>query len=883
MLPRLRPGMIERPRLQSILSGGLEMNRKLILISAPAGYGKTTLAIEWAQRCGRRTAWFSLDDQDNDPARFLSYLSAALQDVDDDLTNISFEALLLTRQSIIDETLVNLINQVSTWGKPLLLILDDFHAITNPEVHRAVEFLIDHLPDTVSILITTRSDPPLPLALLRSRGQLMELRQNEMRFTLEESRQFITSMVGQGIHAEDIVRLADRTEGWIAGLQLAAVSLRDKDSQWITAFVKSFSGTNRHILDYLLHEVLLRQSEEIRQFLLHISILDRLSADLCDAVVGRQNSQAMLESLERNNIFVTPLDENRSWYVLHPLLVELLKNDLLKESPGILPELHQRAYQWLSQHNLVEEAIKHVIQTGDFVQAVTELEAAAETMLMHGDANLFQEYARAIPQEILQKHPMLLAYQCIVLIMRGSPLEEVEDLLKLIDASGQSSSTRGAIAGLQAILAAYQGDKKRCLEYSDEALKFLPPDSLFFRSLVVAQAGLDDLYAGEMEEAWEAFSEASRLSREVGNVTVAVISTCQLAEISILRGDYYHARENYLQALALAENKRNRWYPIAGMAMIGLGKVYLESCDLEAAELHLQQGIELATQVGATIATRGYISLAQVFQLRGDLVAMHNALDTAQGIVHRFTALKMEDIYVDALRASLEIEHGDLESAFDCLQASGLEEMVHFDSLEQDLEDAPLTQVRPLVSLAEIWLAQDRSDQALRLLRALLERSQNAGWGGICVEIFNLISQAWYKQGNVAQAMAYFQLALRLAKAGGMMGSILYKGRDVQKLLKEAERLGIEPAYVSKLLDRFDAIHNLGKGISRYANHLAEKLSARENEILSLLSTELPVIAIAQRLNISESTARSHIKHIYNKLGVHSRFQAVQRAKELNL
>jgi LuxR family maltose regulon positive regulatory protein len=907
-IPPVRPGSVSRPRLIERLNKGVRLNQRLILISAPAGFGKTTLLGEWVASSERPVAWLSLDEGDNDPARFLAYLVAAFQTIEEGIGEGALGALQSPQPSPMQELLTALINQINAIPRSFVFVLDDYHLITAQPVHDALAFLLDHLPGNMHLVIATRADPPLPIARLRGRGQLTELRQTDLRFTLGEAAEFLNQVMRLELSADDAAALASRTEGWIAGLQMAAVSMRGRED--VGSFVHAFTGSNRYILDYLIEEVLQRQPDGIQTFLLQTSILDRLTGPLCDAVVGISesadqrisdslarplaDSQAVLEYLERANLFVVPLDDRREWYRYHRLFAGLLRQRLHQAQPDLVPILHGRASAWCEQNGLMAEAIDHALSAGDFELATHLVEQAAETAMMHSEVATFLSWTDRLPDELVRTRPSLCLFHAWALLLSGRPMDAVEARLQDAVKADTAASVSGEVTVFRALFAAYQGNTRQSAELSQRALELLPEDSSFFRSLVAGYLGLNYLYVGDVAAATQAFSEAIRIAQQVGNLTIAVLARCHLAELAMLQGQLHEARAGYEQALELATDAGGRQQPIGGLALIGIGRLLREWNNLEAATRYLLEGIELIRKWGEVGAISGYAGLARVKQAQGDTEGVREAIQTAQQLAAKFDAMDVDDLSVAMQRTRLWVMQGDVEAALRWIEGRGLDKELNLGELESKASSASLSLLETLEysTLAWVRIAQGQPDEALVVLRSLLRAAETAGWTGLVIEILTLQALAHQRQGDAAQALTPLEHALSLAEPEGYVRIFLDKGEAMGELLQQAAARGIAMDYVAELLaalgsetkdERRMTELPPSSSVIRPSSSLVEPLSERELEVLRLLTTHLSSTEMAEELVLSVNTVRSHIKNIYGKLNVHRRMDAIQRARELGL
>ena len=893
-IPSVRPELVSRPRLIERLDEGLCLGRRLTLIAAPAGFGKTTLLSEWIHCRGAVTAplqvaWFSLDENDNDPARFLAYLVAALQTVEPDVGAGVLTALQSPQPPPVEAVLVAVINDIAAAaqggdhkGRPYVLVLDDYHLVTARPIHDAVAFLLDHLPSNLHLVIVTRADPPLPLARLRARGQLTELRQTDLRFTSQEAAAFLNQVMGLDLADKDVATLKARTEGWIAGLQMAALSIQGQED--VAAFIRALTGSDRYILDYLVEEVLKQQPEPVQTFLLQTSILDRLTGTLCDAVWDKLptcptagDGQAMLEQLERDNLFIVPLDNERRWYRYHRLFADLLRYHLHQAQPDLAPTLHHRASEWYEQNRLMAEAVDHALAAGDFERAARLIEQVAEAALMRSELTTFLGWVDALPDGLVRDRPSLCLFQAWAFLMSGRPLESIESRLQ--DAA--HSETMDKTASLRALIALYQGQMSRAAELARQALEQLSEQDTFLRGLATWVLGLSRLVDGDLAAGAQALDQVARMSRRAGNVMISVMVLCNVAELRMQQGRLRQAKETYQQALEWATDEQGGRLPIAGEALMGLGRLLYQWNDLEAATRHLAEGIELTQRWGEIGAMDGYLSLAQVRQAQGDADGAQEAIRRARQLALRTDTTELDDILVAAHQAQLWLAQGDLDAALRWLEERGLTLSVALAELEERLGDDFFRSRRrrtiEYVTLVRVLLAQGRPDEALAVLDLLLAIAERWGLNERVIRFQILRALAFRAQGNVAQAMTALQRALTLAEPGGYVRIFLDEGETVARLLYRAVERGIAPEYAGQLLAAFPAPE------AKPHAEMVEPLSERELDVLRLIAEGLSNQEIARRLHLSLSTVKWHTGNIYGKLGVKNRTQAVAKARSLGI
>lgn len=899
-IPPVRQDLVSRPRLIERLSDGLHRGHWLTLVSAPAGFGKTTLLSEWVATCGQPVAWLALDSGDNDLARFLAYLIAALQTIEDSVGMGMLDRLQAPQPAPMEELLTALINQIGSISTSFVLVLDDYHLITTQRIHEALAFLLEHPPQNMHLVVATRADPPWQFARLRGRGQLTELRLADLQFTPDEATVFLNQIMGLKLSADDIAALTSRTEGWIAGLQLAALSMQNR--QDLSGFIAALAGSQHYILDYLVEEVLHRQPEDLQAFLLQTSILDRLTGPLCDALTleqeaGTGGGQAMLNRLEHANLFVIPLDERRQWYRYHHLFADSLRVCLAQAWPDQVPEYHRRASRWYEQHGFLNEAIEHALSADDLDRAARLIEQAAEPTLMRSEFTTFLSWVEALPEEVTRAYPLLHVYHTGIQLMNGLPLQVAEARLKGAMAVESSRAVSAAVATFQTLIAAYRGDTRQSVELSRQALALLAEENLFLRSLVAGFLGITYLWSGDFATAAIALGEAVRIGWQIGNFTITVLALCHLAELHIVRGQLHEARAFYEQALERARDGRGHRLPIAGIALVGMGYLLREWNDLETARRYLIDGIELAATWEQTGTFTGHISLALVEQALGDQEAARAAIRQARQVVMGFEGMEVAAIVVGVYQARLWIQQGDLNAVIRWAEERRLEERIEGGELEEGSRTVPfLYAALEYLAYAEARIALGQPDEALAVLSPLLLVTETGGWTMFVIETLVLQSLAFQALSDVNQAMCCLERALSLAEPEGFvrvfvdrstpMASMLKQILEAQQNEGQALSRATTPDYVRRLLDVFGKGKEAQPGESLLpptTPTLVEPLTKREEEVLRLLATDLTSTEMAQELVLSVHTVRSHIKSIYAKLNAHSRYEAITRATEMNL
>lgn len=883
--PPLRPDIVLRvhliDRLDEDLCHGLGFSRKLTLISAPAGFGKTTLISAWIAGCEQPTAWLSLDEEDSDPARFLTYLIAAMQTI---VPQVG-EALLGTLQSPqpppAEVILTTLVNDLITIPDNLVLVLDDYHMIDAPQVDEALTFLIDHLPPQMHLVIATREDPPLPLARLRARGQLTELRADDLRFTLDETVEFLCRVMGLTLSTEDVAALEARTEGWIAGLQLAALALQGTRSvqgrEDTTNFIQSFSGSHRYVMDYLVEEVLHQQPEHVQIFLLRTSILDRLCGSLCDAVLldGSDAGHATLEYLEQANLFLVPLDNERRWYRYHHLFAELLRQQL-RQSANISSRnagidaagLHLRASVWYEENGFELEAFHHAAAADDIERAQRLIEGSGVPLYFRGAARPIRNWLAALPVATLDANPSLwVMYGWVSMATfenaQAEPkLQAAEAVLQQRESDDNARDSMrdlaGRIATLRAMLAANQYDTDTIIAQSQRALELLHPDNVYMRTVVMRTLAIAYQFRGERAAARDAYTEAIAMSEVSGNLFVNILATTGLGIIQLADNQLHQAEETYQCALGLIGDPRQ---PMACSAYMGLARISYEWNDLVRAQEYGQQAVQLARQIDVIdVSASGELFLAQVMLAQGDVAQAAALLSELEQVVHQRNFVRQIPA-VAAAQVQVMLRQGDVTGAAHLAQRHNL----------------PLSQAR-------VCLAQGEPAHALAVLEPYRQQMETREWPDEVLKALVLQALAHDALGDSNTALQTIGDALTLAAPGGLIRTFVDEGLPMRQLLSAAAAHAIMPGYVEQLLAAFETpTQTAGDSYPLGGQPLLEPLSQRELEILHLIADGLSNREIGERLFLALDTVKGHNRRIYGKLDVQRRTEAVARARELRL
>ncbi len=888
-IPQPRPGerMVPRPHLIARLDEGLHLGRKLTLISAPAGFGKTTLLAEWAAHGAGRFCWLALDQGENDPARFWAYLIAALKTVQANLEE-TISALQPPRSLLPESILTALINEIAVRPGRFILVLDDYHLIAAQSIHDGLAFLLDHLPSNLHLVIATRADPPLPLARLRGRGQLTELRQADLGFTADQAAAFFNVRAGFELSPADVTTLQARTEGWIAGLQMASLAIQAHSTQGRDAaeLVRTFAGSDRYILDYLGEEVLNHQPERIRTFLTQTCILYRLSGPLCDAVVQIADAQAILEYLDRNNLFIVPLDNERRWYRYHRLFADLLQKHLVQVEPERVALLHGRAGAWYEQQGQIDEAIPHALAACEFEWAADLIGQAAESTLMRGEVVTVKHWLDALPDWAIRASPTACLYHAWMLLLSGQSIEIVR--ARLQDAERYSDLVPGQIAAMQAIVAAYRFQVSRTLELARRALDQLPEQNGLLRSFVQWILNTYGTLSDPHGDGVEMLAQMARQGLDSGNVMVAAISMIHWGETLVKQGRLREARQLYEQTLSLAIDVRGQPLPVAAPALVGLGDIYYRWNDLDAAVRHLERGIALLSQWNEVGAMEAYLSLAMVRRAQGNLDGAQAAVDRARELAARFDATNLDDLAVEICQARLWIERGNLVAARRWATARNL---TADRGLAQPEDDDALPEYRllkyELIVFARLLLVEGEVALALTVLNTILSMIEHRQRPILLIEIYVLQALAFHAQDRSEQAFAALERALAVAAPENHIRVFLDEGEPLAELIAAlVHRRSAEPGvqdFARQLLSAWSGTVECEPPVPQKPQSLVEPLSERESQVLRLLAAGLSSSEIAERLVVSANTVRTHVKSIYAKLSVHRRLEAVRRAEDLGL
>ena len=870
--PRRRRTLIARPRLRDLATR--TRHPALTLVSAPAGFGKTTLVADWFAG-ERTTAWLSLDPRDDDPERFWTYVLAALATVTPDLSSDT-AALLQGRRAPLETVVATLINDLETASQDIVLVLDDYHVINAPEIHDSVAFLLEHLPPQISLVIATRADPPLPLASLRADGDLLEVRAADLRFTADEAAAYLNGAMDLTLTTADVDVLEARTEGWIAALQLAALSMQGRSDP--ASFINEFAGDDRFILDYLADEVLERQTARIRDFLLDTSLLSRLTGPLCAAVTGQDDAKATLEELDRSNLFLVPLDDRRTWYRYHHLFGDVVRARLLDEQPDRVAELHRRASDWYASNGEPQEAIVHALAGEDPERAAELIELAAPAMQRARQESQLRSWLEALPVDLYGDRPVL-AMALVGARMATGDADALDPLLEIVDSwLGRTEApivfdevAHGRLPAMAAVhragLALLAGDTDGTIEHAQRVLELVGADDHLQRGAAAALLGLAYWSRGDLDDGRERYIE-SVACFEAGDYLPDVMGcSLALADIQLTQGRLHEAQRTFESALRYTADDPG----LRGAAdmHVGLSLLAVEHNDLDTAADHLRSSAELGEHMGLPQHPyRWRVATARLHEAQGDLDKALELLTEAEARYNTDYSPSVRP--VTALKARIEVKLGDLDAGARWADAHGLS------------ADDELSYVREFehLTLARVLLARGLAhavEQATGLLRRLLTAADDGHRSGSTIEILVLLALAQQAAGDNTGATASLREALARAEREGYVRSFLDAEPTVTDLLRPLG--GTSNGHAAQIL---------GSGRSPQLRHRSraadpDELSDRELDVLRLLRSDLSGPDVARELHVSLNTLRTHTKHIYTKLGATNRREAVTRAAELGL
>ena len=881
-IPPLRSTLAQRHRLLNQLDAG--QRGKLTLVSAPAGFGKTTLVSVWLHARKIRAGWISLDENDNDPIRFLSYFVAALQAVDNRIKGTGLEGIKAIQnesESVeLESFLIRLINEIAEIPHDFALVLDDYHVISNAAIQNMLTFCLEHQPPQMHLILTTRADPPWALAHFRVRQEIQELRIKDLRFTSDEATHFFAE-IGLALEPDNIVALVRRTEGWAAGLQLAALTMQGREDT--SRFVHDLRGDNRFIVDYLAEEVLEQQSPDLQDFMLKTSILGRMNASLCDALLQSKGSQRILRQLEEANLFLLPLDDERNWYRYHRLFADLLRSRLYEaHSAKSLADLHRRVSEWFAEEGLIIEAMEHALEAEDYEQVTHLVEGNAFEMLEVGELNTLAGWLEAVPKKWVTREPWMTVISAWVLAYTGQ-LDAVNPYLShaknALEKDAQRTASEkdhllGHIAAIQTFLAKHGGEMALAAGYAESALRYLPEDDFRTRSFTAAMQGTILQWQGKLSDAAKAYAEAISAGEKAGDTHTAVHALCDLAGLELMLGKLRDAEATSRKALEIAQKNKIHGARGAEYAHARLSGVLIQKNELKDALRHAEIALQLAKERGqGDMLYFCYVTLSGVeYRIKG----AKKALATLQNAKEMEKGASWHQQIIDQAEMGLHLAQGNIAPATRWVQQQ--------DWAAED--KIPPEESSLYTFLTRVLIAQKQFDRALALLGQLIEIEKRNEANGLLIGLFILQATTLQSLEKTEQALDAIQNALNLGEPEGYVSVFIDEGKPAKDLLQKIAQKGLMADYVNKILEVMGNEYASAREDTfsrKKGNMLPESLSARAVDVLRLLNSNMHAPDIAKELFISVNTVRSHIKSLYRKLNVHSRHEAVSKAKELEL
>lgn len=894
-VPPLRGNLVNRVGLVIRLNDGIARGCRLTLISAPAGYGKSTLLSEWQAQMDIPVAWLSLEKSENTPARFWSYFVTALNTLAPvQQANIGGAILQASRNpqtGSMEAQITELINQLSTLDEPICLVLDDLHALSENQIHQDLTFLIEHLPQdahSLHLVATSRMDPPWPLARWRARRELNELRATDLRFEYEETRQFLQGALNFKLSPQEIAALHDRTEGWIAGLQMAAFSmqarLNKQGPESVSLFIKTFSGSNRFILDYLLDEVFSQQSEEVRSFMYQTSILDQLTAPLCDAVIDRRGSQAYLDQLERANLFLIPLDEEQRWYRYHHLFSEVLRKQLKQFCPERIPQLQQRASDWYAENHMPSEAIRHALAAGDIDRVHQAVSGNALAMLENAELFDVLRNFDGLPSHQVSSNPWLcMAYAWAKAYADPSTgmtelLQQAEKVFDNVEKESERRHLSSHLAAIRAYLAWMNGEAELALEFVQRAMENLPEEDWAARTHLLNIQGLALQYQGDFLEATRSFEAALAVGKKIGRVHELLYTSCNLAYALLLQSHLHEAFSLCQIAVYKTEEtgQSSQRYPVLAHAYATKSNILLEWNELESAVSLARQGVALAEQWGQADALNFALScLSETLGAAGEFAeafAVNQQAMRVTGTISPWYARISAENEIMLLLAKGDIPEAERKFG------------EFFSNSSEDIDQKQLFMEMSLL------YQQNRFLDVVKTLEKTLDDLQQKGWNLLWIKLLPIYALSLQALGREEEAQQALERCLAAAETEGYIRIFVERGAPMVALLKSIRSRGFKYEYITKLLAAFNLPDETPKPerpgsatLPSAGVNLVEPLSEREFDVLRLLNSHLSVPEIASEMMLAPSTLRTHIRNIYLKLDVHGRLEALQKARDLGL
>ncbi len=881
-LPKAREHLVHRSRLTHLLEDDIQ--DRIVLISAPAGYGKTSLLADWLQEFQHPIAWLTLDENDDDPARFMDYFIHSFYDRGYTHLQNLLEEKKESFSGNLRQNLDILLNCLLSSSENIIMIMDDYHLIHSNAIHNLINYLVENLPDNAHMILSTRADPPLYLPNWRVRGYLSEIRRADLCFTMKESTEFFNNNLGSLFKKKSIRELTNKTEGWIAGMQLAASAIKTLHDEYsIDLFIESFKGTNRYILDYLLEEALKNQPNDIREFLLYTSLLDHFCASLCDHILHKDNSQEMLDFLDRNNLFIVPLDNQRIWYRYHNLFADLLQSQLSKVDPKKIKAIHSQANKWFEQHGDFNSAIEHSYSAGDPENAARLIQLQATHILNHGEFTTYTKWIERLPKSILCSNNRLCTYYAIAIILIGNPFQEIQTVLDILKRAKNKNPINYAL--IQSLIATLQGKIQEASIHL-KTIKENPPvhDEFLMGTYDLLQSLI---FTGGIQNTSTQLRRTYNRAKKSGNLVIAITALSYLGDLYKYQGKLQEALSIYQEALDLSSIDDKEFLAVGSMALLGIGEIAYKRNQLDEAEKFLKKGFDLTVQWEISHFFGLSTTLARVLIAKGNVREAVESMHRAENLAEKFDMTDVDDFVVACRIAQIKLLMGNLEEVADWENHI---ELPNIDlGLGQNLDSFSIffSPVRELHALTRAWtfLYQGKINEAIADLSIMFKYADFYHLDDLGIQYAVLLAVAYDKSGNRKEAMQYLKVALNKAVLEDQVQVFLEQGNDILNLLYDAAHKNIQAEFTGKILSLFPQLKNEEKedDLLHWNDEIIEPLSERELEILTLISQGFSNQQIALKLHLSLSTVKVHTYNTYRKLNVHSRVQAVSKANILKI
>ncbi|MDO9088478.1 MAG: tetratricopeptide repeat protein [Anaerolineaceae bacterium] len=887
-IPSSGRSLVRRQQLIQLLDDGITQSIPIIIVSAPAGYGKTTVISDWIRHSlavdRNSVAWLTLEKSDNYLVGFLTYFISAIQRI---VPEFGVEILnaIQTHKSQSPEILATLIiNQINVSPQKIYLVLDDYHLISASPIHLFMSFLIDHLPPQLCLIIISRSDPHFSLARLRTYGQLIEIRQNSLSFNIDEAKELLSRNLYPSFQQEEIAKLTQCTEGWISGLHLAAISMRDIQDR--STYFENLSGEHEFIAAFLMDEVFNKLDDPIKNFLLKTSVLDRFTLSLCEFVTQEAASKDILEGLIENNLFIVAMDNQNTWFRYHALFSELLRKQLFSQQPDLIPQLHVRASQWFEKNHLTNEAISHAISGKDYESAIQKIVDIAEERLMKGDSIVLLQWLESIPKKNLFAHPDASILLGISLFMNGRQPDSIYSLIEEIETNVDFDQVQGELSLIHGLLAILKNDALNAIQYSNEALAQIQPHHQFYRCLVADVSGMGYTLIGDMPAAIQAFEECVAISKQTENTMMTLLVLTNLAGLHYMQGELRKAIAMCYQVLAIAKGSIGINNPLLGKTFFNLGEMLREQGDLKQAIHYLEKAAELMetySEFGLPLAN---LAIARVKLNLKEWDLVQHYIDHARTHAQTGPSPQITERIVDVMQARFWLERANFPQVFQWLQSRGLLEKPITERIKEiekygGINEFFITENQILIRYT---LAQNRPENAIEMISPILEYSSKKGNRRRLIELLILKSIALNQQDKHNLALESLQAAFSLAEPEGFQRVFLDEGKRIISLLNLAINHHVCPDFAGKLLGIILIEQSSTNTLPQSTpDHVIEPLSEREIEVLGLIAQGFSNTEIAKKLFISLSTVKGHTTNIFGKLGVKKRTQAVSFGRSIGI